>query len=54
MQLVDPDARSSELLQDPRLEILYLGLGETIGLGDDRHEVDLGAQPLHHIQVQRL
>ena len=45
-KLVDLDVVLLQLVVDPRLEPLELGLGEAVGLGYHRHEVDLGTVPL--------
>ena len=43
-----------DLLQDFLLQGLDLRPGEAVGLGDDRHDADLGAQLFHHLHVQGL
>ena len=53
-ELIDLDTSCLQLLQDPRLEFLDLPHGEAIRLGDDGDDVDLAAQLLHELQVQRL
>jgi len=36
------------------LELVQVGGGQSIGLGNDRDQVDSGSQTLHNLNIQRL
>lgn len=36
------------------LEQSHFFVGQGVGLGDDGNQVDLGVQPAHHFDIQRL
>lgn len=38
----------------PRLEVVNLLVGESVGLGDHRNQVDLGVKPAHDLDVEGL